>query len=105
MQKKDEDSPSDNQEYSLLDNQEHSLSNDHEHLQSKNSSIEQTNNVLTISEVIDLTNLLFETNSQLRLDKLTHNNDKGNSNSFGNMNYSIDDLINRMFEMDNEFDL
>ncbi|CAG8723698.1 10882_t:CDS:2 [Cetraspora pellucida] len=68
-----------------------SLSNDQEIASSE--VIEQTD-TLTILEVINITNLLIETNGQLKVNRL-HNSNIKNSNSF---NYSTDDLITRMFE-------
>ncbi|CAG8666282.1 21061_t:CDS:1, partial [Dentiscutata erythropus] len=76
-----------NQEHLALNGQEHLLSNYQETILSE---VEQTDNILLISEVIDLTNISFDSEW---------------SNSLGNMDYNIDDLINRMFKINGEFDL
>ncbi|CAG8803829.1 11643_t:CDS:1, partial [Dentiscutata erythropus] len=53
-----------------LNDQEHLLSNDQETILSE---VEQTDNILLISEVIDLTNISFDNDGQLQVDKLTQN--------------------------------
>ncbi|CAG8587073.1 21255_t:CDS:2, partial [Cetraspora pellucida] len=88
--------PLDNQEHLALNEQEHLLSNDQE---TSLLEVEQTDNILLISEVIDLTNISFNSDGQLQVNKLTKS-----SNSPGNMDYNIDNLINRMFKINSEFD-
>ncbi|CAG8745863.1 13722_t:CDS:1, partial [Cetraspora pellucida] len=83
--------PLDNQEHLALNGQEYLLSNDQE---TALLEVEQTDNILLILEVIDLTNILFDSDGQLQVNKLTKS-----SNSPGNMDYNIDNLINRMFEI------
>ncbi|CAG8637034.1 17303_t:CDS:2 [Cetraspora pellucida] len=75
-----------------------SLSNDQEIASPE--VIEQTD-TLTISEVIDITNLSIETDDQLKVNR-SHGSNIKNSNS---VNYSTDDLITRMFEANSELEL
>ncbi|CAG8784340.1 21331_t:CDS:1, partial [Racocetra persica] len=75
---------SNNQEHLLLNNQEYSLLNDQEITSSE--TIKQIDNTFLISKIIDLTNLSLKTDDQFQVDKLIYYN-------------------NKMFGMDNEFDL
>ncbi|CAG8741580.1 20772_t:CDS:1, partial [Gigaspora rosea] len=60
----------------------------------------KTDHVLAISEIIDISNF-HSNNGQLKPNKLTYNNNIKTSNLF---NYSTDDLINRIFEANGDFD-
>ncbi|CAG8593763.1 15807_t:CDS:1, partial [Dentiscutata heterogama] len=84
----------DNQEHLALNSQEHLLSNDQETI------LLEVDNILLISKVINLTNILFDSDSQLQVNKSAKS-----SNSLGNMNYNINDLINRIFEINSKFNL
>ncbi|CAG8832218.1 18976_t:CDS:2, partial [Racocetra persica] len=60
---------------------------------------ESTNNTLMISETIDITNLSFSSDGQLQVNMPTNSNLVENQNWLGNLNYNTEDLVNRMFEM------
>ncbi|CAG8647152.1 24341_t:CDS:2 [Cetraspora pellucida] len=61
-----------------------------------------TNNTLMISETIDITNLSFSSDGQLQVNMPTNSNLVENQNWLGNMNNNTEDLVNRMFEMNDE---
>ncbi|CAG8456445.1 3514_t:CDS:1 [Cetraspora pellucida] len=63
---------------------------------------ESTNNTLMISETIDITNLTFSSDGQLQVNMPTNSNLVKNQNWLGNMNHNTEDLVNRMFEMNDE---
>ncbi|CAG8512516.1 19624_t:CDS:1, partial [Gigaspora margarita] len=55
-----------------------------------------------VSETIDITNLSFCSNSQLLVNTPTDSNLVENCNLLRNMDYSTEDLVNQIFEMNNK---